>query len=437
MSSVPQSIETELGLQTNNHSRFRAMFAGVIGNVLEWYDFAVYAFLVPIFSKLFFPENTPGVAILLTLAVFGSGFVARPLGAVVFGHLGDKHGRRVALSAVMILMGLSTFAMGLLPTHSSVGVAAPILLVALRLVQGLSSGGEWGGSAAFVVEYAPERRRGLFGGIHVAGVAAGFLVGVGVVSVCNALATPQEMLAWVWRVPLLLGLAVAFVGFVVRYGMADTPSYREAATKGETVDSPLKVTFGQNLGRVVSVFGLTVHHAISGWVFLAYIVTYLTTIVKLPLAQALSVNLWALAVGVVLTPITGALSDRFGRRPVMITACVLMILFVVPAFQAMNSGEYKLVLLAQCGMMAILSLYLGPIGAALVECFPTNIRYSGLSVSYNVAHSLLGGFAPFIAQYLVTTTGSQIAPAYYVVAGAVVSLLVVLRTKETAFAPLE
>ncbi len=417
-------------------SRTKAVIAGTVGNVLEWYDFAIYAFLVPIISKLFFAAQTPSVAILLTLAVFGSGFVARPLGAIVFGHLGDKYGRRNALSGVMLLMGAATFCMGLLPTYASAGIVAPILLVALRLVQGFASGGEWGGSASFVVEYAPANRRGAFGSLHITGVAAGFLIGAGIVSLLNTTLGAEAMLEWGWRVPLLLGVVVAGVGIIIRRNLEETPSFAKAQQSGETVQAPLRDTLVNNRGAVFTVLGITVYHAIASWVFLVYIVTYLSTVAKLPIGQALSINIWGLVVTLLVTPFVGLLSDRFGRKPFLLASLVLTIICVIPIFHLLNSGSYQSALLAHCAMTVILCLYFGPLPALLVELIPTKVRYSGLSIAYNMAHAVLGGFAPFIAQSLATYTGNPISTAYFVIAGALVSLFVLMRVKETAFSPL-
>jgi len=417
-------------------NRVRAIFAGTVGNVLEWYDFAIYAFLVPTISKLFFAEQNQATAVLLTLAVFGSGFVARPLGAIVFGHLGDRYGRRTALSAVMVLMGVATFCMGLLPTYASVGLLAPILLVLLRLLQGFASGGEWGGSASFVVEYAEANRRGLFGSLHITGVAAGFLVGAGVITILNSLLGADAMLAWGWRIPLFLGIVVAGIGLWIRRDMDETPTFSRVVQSGEVASAPIKDTFVHNSRAVVEVFGVTVFHAISSWVFLVYIVTYLSVVAKLPLGSALAINIWGLVVTLIVTPLIGYLSDRFGRRPFLIASCVLTVICIIPAFQALNTGDYNKALMAHCMMTAIICLYFGPLPATLVELMPTNVRYSGLSIAYNMAHAILGGFAPFIAQLLATWTGNPISTTYFVIAGAVVSLIVVLRLRETAFSPL-
>lgn len=433
---MSQATYVGAGAPVTKSARAKAIFAGVVGNILEWYDFAIYAFLVPILSRLFFAEKNQAIAILLTLAVFGSGFVARPLGALIFGHFGDKYGRRVALSAVMVLMGLSTFCMGLLPTYASAGIAAPMLLVALRLLQGFSSGGEWGGSASFVVEYAPENRRGVFGSMHICGVAAGFLLGAAVVTFLNSIMSQETMLAYGWRIPLLLGIVVAAVGFFIRMGMEETPHFTKAAAQGEVTGAPIKRAFTENVRAVGEVFGITVFHAISSWVFLVYIVTYLSTIAKLPLPSALAINLWGLVVTVILVPVFGALSDKVGRKPLMMASCILTIIAIIPAFRAFNTGDYYSALYAHCGMIAILCLYFGPLPATLVELFPTRVRYSGLSIAYNFAHAILGGFAPFIAQYLATATGDPISSTYYVIAGAAVSLIVLFRVRETAFAPL-
>ena len=267
-------------------------------------------------------------------------------------------------------------------------------------------------------------------------MSAGFLLGAAVVVLLNSIATPELMLAWLWRIPLFLGVVVAAVGFFIRIGMEETPSFVRAAAKGEVVAAPIKLAFSENIKSIVDVFGVTVFHAISSWVFLVYIVTYLSTVAKLPYASALSINLWGLVVTLIMAPLSGALSDRIGRRPLLIASCVLTILCIIPVFKAFNSGDYNSALYANCGMIAVLCLYYGPLPATLVELFPTKVRYSGLSIAYNFAQAILGGFAPFIAQYLATVTGDPISSTYYVIAGAVVSLLVLLRIKETAFAPL-
>jgi MHS family proline/betaine transporter-like MFS transporter len=421
---------------TSPTARKIAILAGVIGNVLEWYDFAVYIFIVPILSKLFFPTNSPANALLLALAVFGSGFVMRPAGAILFGIWGDRYGRRSALAAVMVLMGTSTFLIGCLPTHSSVGLAAPALLVGLRLLQGLSSGGEWGGSAAYVVEYAPNNRRGFYGSWQIAGVAGGILLGSVVVSRISAFMGPAAMTEWSWRIPFWLGLVVTVVGFLIRLQIAETPRYVQAESTGETTRQPLKSAVTDGLGSIITVFGITAHQAITSWVLLTYMVTYLLTVVKLPFASALSINSIGLVTLIIVTPLFGYLSDIFGRKPFLIIGAVLIFFGAIPAFMAINRGSYETALIAHCAMIVAFSIYIGPFSAALVELFPTRMRYTGLSLSYNLAQAILGGFAPFIAQYLVNVTGSNLAPTWYVMAGALVAGITLLRTPETANSPL-
>lgn len=413
-----------------------AIVAGVIGNVLEWYDFAIYAFLVPVLSGLFFTTQSPATAVLLSLAVFGSGFVMRPLGAIIFGRWGDRYGRRSALAAVMVLMGLATFLVGALPTYTSAGIVAPALLVLLRLLQGLASGGEWGSSASFVVEYAPSHRRGFVGSWHVSGVVIGILLGSIVVLMLTRSIGPEAMASYGWRIPFITGGVVALIGLIIRFGTAETPQYAEAQAKGTVERSPLKVVVTQHFGALTQVFLMIIVTAIGSWLLLTYMVTFLTTVVKMPQSDALTINTTGLIVAAILMPLFGALSDRVGRKPLMILGALLLAIFAVPAFSYIASGDFKTVLIAHCVLVAFMSMNYGPIAAALVEMFPTSIRVSGLSIAYNLAQTLFGGFAPFIAQWLVQTTGNILAPSWYLVAGALLSLIALLTVKETARQPL-
>jgi MHS family proline/betaine transporter-like MFS transporter len=294
-----------------------AVIAGIAGNVLEWYDFAVYAFLVPVLSKLFFPNSEPMTATLLALAVFGSGFVMRPLGAIVFASYGDKAGRRAALMAIVLVMGLATCAIGFLPTYETAGVIAPIALVVLRLIQGFSSGGEWGGSATFLVEHG-QNRRGFYGSVHVAGIAAGILLGSFTVAILNALISSADVAAWGWRIPFLLGIAVAIVGLVIRQGIAETPSFAELQAKQQIQKAPLRAAFKHHRRAMLTVFGIAINFSIASWLILTYMTTYLISVAKLPASSALQIGTIGLLVDVVALLGFGALSDRIGRKPIII-----------------------------------------------------------------------------------------------------------------------
>jgi len=416
--------------------RRAAIVAGVIGNVLEWYDFAVYGFLVSTISQLFFPPGDPIVSILLTFAIFGVGFVMRPVGSILFGIYGDRHGRRKALSAVIFLMAFSTLAIGLLPTYSEVGVLAPLLLVITRLVQGLSAGGEWGGSTAYLVEFAKEGKRGFIGSWQQVSVGGGFLLGSLTAASLNALLTPADLLSWGWRVPFILGLLVGLLGAYLRWGLDDTPKFTEIEQRGEVASSPFVEAVTRYPRETLTAFGITLHNTVAYYIALIYMTGYMVSIAKLPQRTALWIGTTCLAVFVILIPFMGALSDRIGRKPLLIGSCIGYAILAYPLFVLASSGDVTNAFIAQLAMVVMLSPYAGACPATYSELFPTRIRYTALSIGYNTAVAIFGGFAPFIATYLVRETGNNLAPSFYVITASVITLMILTRVKETAFSPL-
>ncbi len=414
----------------------KAITAGVIGNVLEWYDFGVYGYLVPTISALFFPGGDPVVSLLSTFAVFGVGFVMRPVGSILFGIYGDRHGRRKALSAVIFVMALATFAMGLLPTYAQGGVLAPMLLVVVRLFQGLSAGGEWGGSTSYIVEFAPPTRRGFFGSWQLVGVGGGFLLGSLTAALLNGALSEADRLAWGWRLPFLFGIAVGLVGAYLRWRLDDTPKYTELEEKHAVAEAPLTEALNQYPRETLLGFGVTLHNTVAYYIALIYMGSYMVTVGKLPQITALWIGTGCLAVFVALLPLMGWISDQIGRRPLLIFSCAAYIVLGYPFFLMASSGSVALAILAQLLMVVLYVPYAGACPAYYAEIFPTRVRYTALSIGYNIAVAIFGGFAPFIATFLVRETGSNYAPAFYVIAAAVVTGIILLRTRETAFAPL-
>src|SRR6202023_2968708 len=352
------AAEAALGGESAARSR-EAILAGAIGNALEWYDFAVYGYLVSTISKLFFPGTDPIASLLATYAVFGVGFVMRPVGSILFGVYGDRHGRRKALSAVIFLMAFSTLAIGLLPTYGEVGVLAPILLVAARLLQGLSAGGEWGGSTAYIVEYAPEGRRGFIGSWQQFSVGSGFLLGSLSATIMNFTLAPATLASVGWRVPFLLGILLGALGAYLRWRLADTPKFTEIEGHHAGAAAPLAEAITKYPRETFTAFGLTLHNTVAYYISLIYMAGYLTDVGKIPKPTAQLIGTICLAIFVALIPFMGMLSDRFGSRPQLIASCIGFALLGYPFFLLGSSGRIELAFLAQFLMVVFLSLYAG------------------------------------------------------------------------------
>src|SRR5919205_154505 len=414
----------------------KAVVAGSIGNFIEWYDFSVYGFFATVIAAQFFPSDDPVASLLATFAVFAVSFFMRPVGAFVFGHYGDRVGRRSTLAVAVILMGLATFMIGVLPTYGQVGVLAPILLVVARLLQGLSAGGEWSGSAAFMVEYAPEDRRGLYGSWQQFSVVAGLLVGSGVGGILGSVLPEEALNTYGWRVPFILGILVGLVGLYLRLRLEDTPAFRVIEEKAEVESTPIKESFSTHYRESLIAIGFTIAWTVSYYILLTYMPTYLTSTLGYPLPLALTSNAIGLIVLMALIPLMGALSDRIGRKPLLIGFSALIALLTYPLFLLISQGTFLLVVLGQVLFGVIISLFSGPGPAALVEMFPTNVRYSALGISYNIAVAVFGGTAPFIVTFLISRTGNNLSPGFYLIAAAVITLVVVARMKETYGDPL-
>jgi MHS family proline/betaine transporter-like MFS transporter len=414
----------------------KAVTAGAIGNFVEWYDYSVYGFFATVIASQFFPSEDRVASLLATFAVFAVAFFMRPVGAFVFGHYGDTIGRRNTLAAAIIMMGIATLMIGLLPSYAQIGVLAPILLVVARLLQGFSAGGEWSGSAAFMVEYAPENKRGLYGSWQQVSIVAGLLVGSAMGGLLGTVLSEDALNAWGWRIPFILGMVVALVGLYLRLRVEDTPAFRIIEEKEEITEAPVKESFTAHWRESLTAIGFTVAWTVAYYILLTYMPTYVSETLGIPLTQALLSNAIGLVVLMALIPFTAALSDRIGRKPLLIAFSALIALLTYPLFLLASTQVLAFIVLAQVLFGVIISLFSGPGPAALVEMFPTNVRYSALGVSYNIAVAAFGGTAPFIATYLISRTGSNFSPGFYLIAAAVVTLIVVSTMKETYREPL-
>lgn len=401
----------------------------MIGNVLEYYDFIVYAFLATTLARKFF-QGDEVAGLLASFATFGVGFLARPLGGALIGRLADTHGRRIALQITIFGMALGTVGIGLLPTYESIGVAAPVLLVALRLIQGLAAGGEWGSATALIVESAPAGKRGLFGGFGQASIASSNLLSGLVVAAVVGLFTTQQMDDWGWRIPFLIGGLLLPVGIYMRRNLEETPAFTESQQQAETRAPMPRSEAIKMMGRA---FGFTIIWTVSYYIMLSYMPTFLTKYVGLTQAQALKSNSIALVVLVLATPMFGWLSDRVGRRPLLLACCGGFVVLAYPLFSViLNKPSFETIVAIQIVFNIFIAAFSGAAPAALCEIFPTHSRTTLLSIGYSLATAIFGGFAPFIATALIESTGSPISPTYYLMFAGVVSGLVILGLRETA-----
>jgi MHS family proline/betaine transporter-like MFS transporter len=406
----------------------QAVAAAVIGNVLEWYDFAVYAFVAIYISRKFFPPGDEVGALLSTFLAYGLGFLARPLGGIVIGRIGDVRGRKVALLMTILLMAIGTVLIGVLPTFETIGYVAPLLLVVARLLQGFSAGGEWGSSTAFIVEWAPRGERGYYGSFQQTSVVAGLLLGSGVAALLNTVMTPAEMGSWGWRIPFLLGGIIGPVGLYMRRTIDETPAYRRIAAAPAAAEDP---TSPWTLaGRA---FGFTIVWTVCFYILLNYMPTYTQKYMNISASAALWANTIGLFVLVITIPAMGKLSDRIGRKPLLLACCAAFIVLPYPVFSFLVSGaSYAALIAVQILFAVLISMFSGPGPAAIAEIFPTRTRSLWMTTGYALAVAIFGGFAPSISIYLIEAFKSPLAHTFYLMAAAIVSTAVILSLRETA-----
>lgn len=411
----------------------KAVRAAVIGNVLEWYDFAVYAYVATTIARKFFPGQDEVAALLSAFLAYGLGFVARPLGGIIIGRYGDTHGRKSALLLTIFLMAGGTVLIGILPTYESIGFFAPLLLVAARLVQGFSAGGEWGTSTAYIVEWAPTGKRGFFGSFQQASVVAGLLLGSGTAALINTFLTGAQMDAWGWRIPFLIGGILGPVGFYMRRTMEETPAYVAVSKVAPAEDQ------SSGLALAARAFGFTIVWTVCFYVLLNYMPTWTQKYMKLSAAQALWSNTIGLLALLVAIPTMGRLSDRFGRKPLLIACCLCFIVVPYPVFSFLLSGgaSYAELIVVQIVFALMISMFSGAGPAAIAEIFPTRNRSTWMTSGYALAVAIFGGFAPFISVWLISRFDSPTAHSFYLVGAAIVSTIVIARLRETAFSDLK
>ncbi len=410
----------------------KVVFASLIGTTIEWYDFFLYgAAAALVFNRLFFPEADPLVGTMLAFATYALGFIARPLGGLVFGHYGDRIGRKKLLMVSLVLMGVATVLIGCLPTYSQVGVLAPLLLVFLRLVQGFAVGGEWGGAVLIVAEHGDAARRGFWASWPQAGVAAGNLLAAAVLGVMVAMLSEADFLAWGWRIPFLLSVVLIAVGWWVRTTVEESPAFAEVREDRQTRRLPAMDALRTRPRALLTGAGLRIAENISYYVITAFSITYITEVVGMSRQVALNAVLIGSAIQFLCIPAFGALSDRIGRRPVYAIGALGTGVWAFVFFFLLDSGVTTAVVIAIVVGLVLHAAMYGPQAAFLAEMFPTAIRYSGVSLAYQATSIVAGSLAPIIAIALLRETGSAHAVAVYVAIASAISLIAALVARET------
>ncbi|UOQ92322.1 MHS family MFS transporter [Halobacillus shinanisalinarum] len=411
----------------------KVLIASLTGSSIEWFDYFLYGTVASlVFNELFFPSFDPLIGLLLAYASFSLTFFIRPLGGVIFAHIGDKIGRKKTLVLTLSLMGGATVLIGLLPTYAQVGVWAPILLITLRLIQGLGLGGEWGGALLLAVEYAPEEKKGFFGSIPQMGVPIGLLLGTFALTLMSLLPEAAFM-TWGWRVPFILSSVLVFVGLWIRKGIDETPAFKEAKKSGELSKMPIAETFKYHWREVLIAVGAKVVETAPFYIFATFVVSYATGTLGYNQINVLNAVTIGTLITAVMIPLMGKLSDRIGRKPVYIAGSIGMALYAYPYFLLLSIGETWAVILAT---VIALGIVWPPITAVLgtmfSEIFSTRVRYTGISLGYQIGAALAGGTAPLIATWLLSKFNNSWSPiAIFIIATAIISLIAVKFTSDS------
>lgn len=405
----------------------KAVFSGSLGNMLEWFDYGLYGYFAAIISREFFVSDDPMVGLLLSFLVFGTGFLVRPIGGIIIGNYADKHGRIKALTLTILFMGVCTMLMGLLPTYEQVGILAPILLTALRLVQGLATGGEFGSSLTFIAEYGNENNRSFLVSFHPFSVGCGLLLGSTAGLIITTCLPEAALYGWGWRIPFVCGILIALYGVHMRRNVLDSPEFlkmKEEASASAEPHAPIKDLFFRYKKSIITVVGLLVGTSVTYYLLVTYMPTYISEFMGESLSSSFVVNTSVVAIYICLCPLMGKVIDKIGRRKGMIVGCIGFIVLSYPVFALLIQQTSVLVMIALLAVLIVFQSILAvAIETASTEVFPTKLRNSGVGFAYNLAAAAFGGMAPLAATALIAATGNQMSITWLIIAAVLITLL--------------